>query len=96
MTLEGRSGRAPGREGAADERDGVGLMAASGPGDPRALSCRYCGSQRRFVRRTLVCATCDDTPRWPGGPLDPDREPGREPGRDARRDEEGRSPGQAG
>ena len=46
-------------------------MAASSPGDPRALVCRYCGSQRRFVRRTLVCATCDDTPRWPGGALDP-------------------------
>lgn len=90
----------PDREGAADERDGVGLMAASGPGDPRALSCRYCGSQRRFVRRTLVCATCDDTPRWPGGALEPGGGPGRDArpdaGPDARRDEEGRSPGQAG
>ena len=78
-------------------------MAASGPGDPRALSCRYCGAQRRFVRRTLVCATCDDTPRWPGGALEPGRDaggpttgptgaPGSAPGQ---RDEDGRPPGQA-
>ena len=60
-------------------------MAASSPGDPRALSCRYCGAQRRFVRRTLVCATCDDTPRWPGGALEPGRGDAGEPGRDAGR-----------
>lgn len=74
-------------------------MAASSPGDPRALVCRYCGSQRAFVRRTLVCATCDDTPRWPGGALDPGREPGAGPAGTpaqpptAPREEEGPGPG---
>lgn len=74
-------------------------MAASSPGDPRALVCRYCGSQRAFLRRTLVCATCDDTPRWPGGALDPSRgaRDGADPGPagtppNARHDEDGAGP----
>ncbi len=40
-------------------------MPARSPGDPRALVCRYCGDRRRYVRGTLVCATCDGTDRWP-------------------------------
>lgn len=43
-------------------------MPTSGPGDPRALACRHCGSIRRYLHRVLVCDVCDATASWPTRP----------------------------